>query len=124
MPRAADDQGLRYTVESVLELLAASVTVDEVLADHPDLLRDDVLAALEIGARAAGRRVGPAVGRVKFLIDGQLPARLAESLNQAGHDAVHTSGLPGGNRSTAARSLVAAQQCPSGTPAKRPIPPG
>jgi predicted nuclease of predicted toxin-antitoxin system len=37
---------------------------------------------------------------VKFLIDAQLPARLAELLNQAGHDAVHTSGLPDGNRST------------------------
>jgi len=37
---------------------------------------------------------------VKFLIDAQLPARLAEFLNQAGHDAVHTLGLPDGNRST------------------------
>jgi hypothetical protein len=31
---------------------------------------------------------------VKFLIDAQLPARLAEFLNRAGHDAVHTIGLP------------------------------
>ena len=46
-------RGLRYTVESVLELLAAGMTVDEVLADYPDLERDDVLAALEFGARAA-----------------------------------------------------------------------
>ncbi len=37
---------------------------------------------------------------MKFLIDAQLPARLAEFLNQAGHDAVHTIGLPDGNRST------------------------
>jgi predicted nuclease of predicted toxin-antitoxin system len=37
---------------------------------------------------------------VKFLIDAQLPARLAEFLNRAGHDAVHTIGLPDGNRST------------------------
>ena len=39
-------RGPRYTVESVLELLA----------DYPDLERDDILAALEFGARAAGRR--------------------------------------------------------------------
>ena len=52
-------RGLRYTVESVLDLLAAGMTVDEVLADYPDLERDDVLAALEFGARAAGRRVVP-----------------------------------------------------------------
>jgi predicted nuclease of predicted toxin-antitoxin system len=37
---------------------------------------------------------------VKFLIDAQLPARLAEFLSRAGHDAVHTIGLPDGNRST------------------------
>jgi predicted nuclease of predicted toxin-antitoxin system len=37
---------------------------------------------------------------VKFLIDAQLPARLAEFLNRAGRDAVHTRGLPDGNRST------------------------
>jgi len=37
---------------------------------------------------------------VKFLIDAQLPARLAELLNRAGHDALHTIGLPDGNRST------------------------
>ena len=49
-------RGLRYTVESVLELLAAGMTTDEVLADYPDLERDDILAALEFGARAEGRR--------------------------------------------------------------------
>ena len=37
---------------------------------------------------------------MKFLIDAQLPARLAEFLNQVGHDAVHTLGLPHRNRST------------------------
>jgi predicted nuclease of predicted toxin-antitoxin system len=37
---------------------------------------------------------------VKFLVDAQLPARLARFLNDAGHDAVHTSDLPEGNRST------------------------
>jgi predicted nuclease of predicted toxin-antitoxin system len=37
---------------------------------------------------------------VKFLIDAQLPARLAQLLKRAGHDAVHTSELPAGNRST------------------------
>jgi predicted nuclease of predicted toxin-antitoxin system len=37
---------------------------------------------------------------VKFLIDAQLPTRLAEFLNRAGHDALHTSELPDGNRST------------------------
>jgi predicted nuclease of predicted toxin-antitoxin system len=37
---------------------------------------------------------------VKFLVDAQLPAVLAQLLAQAGHDSIHTSGLPNGNRST------------------------
>jgi predicted nuclease of predicted toxin-antitoxin system len=37
---------------------------------------------------------------VKFLVDAQLPSRLADFLNRAGHDAVHTIALPDGNRST------------------------
>lgn len=49
-------RGLRYTVESLLELLSAGMSVDELLADYPDLERDDVLAALEFGALAAGRQ--------------------------------------------------------------------
>ncbi|MGI8412624.1 MAG: DUF433 domain-containing protein [Solirubrobacteraceae bacterium] len=48
--------GLRYTVENLLELLSAGMTIDEVLADYPDLEREDILAALEFGARAGGRR--------------------------------------------------------------------
>lgn len=52
-------RGLRYTVESLLELLSAGMSIDEVLADYPDLERDDLLAALEFGALAAGRRVVP-----------------------------------------------------------------
>jgi len=49
-------RGLRYPVETLLELLSAGMTNEEVLADYPDLERDDLLAALEFGALAAGRR--------------------------------------------------------------------
>ena len=35
---------------------------------------------------------------MKFLVDAQLPSRLARFLRQAGHDVVHTSDLPDGNR--------------------------
>ena len=49
-------RGLRYTVESLLELLAAGMTIDELLADYPDLERDDVLGALEFAALAVGGR--------------------------------------------------------------------
>lgn len=53
-------RGLRYPVENLLELLAAGMTIEEIITDHPDLERDDLLAALEFGAAAAGmRRVVP-----------------------------------------------------------------
>ncbi len=32
------------------------MTIDEILADHPELERDDLLAALEYPALAVGRR--------------------------------------------------------------------
>jgi predicted nuclease of predicted toxin-antitoxin system len=40
---------------------------------------------------------------VKFLVDAQLPARLARFLSSAGHDALHTMELPDGNRTTDGR---------------------
>lgn len=40
-------RGLRYPVENLLELLASGMTVDEVLEDHPNLERGDLLAVLE-----------------------------------------------------------------------------
>lgn len=47
-------RGLRYPVDMLLELMAAGMTIDEVLADDPDLEREDMLAALEFGALTAG----------------------------------------------------------------------
>ena len=49
-------RGLRYPVENLLETLASGMTIEEVIADHPDLERDDLLAALEFGALASGQR--------------------------------------------------------------------
>jgi uncharacterized protein (DUF433 family) len=46
-------RGLRYPVQMLLELLSSGMSVDEVLADYPELERDDLLAALEFGALAA-----------------------------------------------------------------------
>lgn len=37
---------------------------------------------------------------MKFLVDAQLPRRLAAHLNQAGCDALHTLDLPNGNTTT------------------------
>ena len=40
---------------------------------------------------------------MKFLVDAQLSARLARFLSSVGHDALHTSELPDGNRTTDVR---------------------
>lgn len=52
-------RGLRYPVETLLELLASGMTIEEIIEDHPDLERDDLLAALEFGALVSAQRSVP-----------------------------------------------------------------
>src|SRR5881396_3259206 len=49
-------RGLRYPVETLLELLSSGMTHDEILADYQDLERDDLLAVLAFAARLAQTR--------------------------------------------------------------------
>ena len=65
-------RGLRYPVETILELLSSGMTPEEILADYEDLERADLLAALAFAAR------------------------LSHRLREAGHDALHTLDLPAG----------------------------
>lgn len=44
-------RGMRIRVGDILELLGQGVGFDEVLADFPDLERDDILASLQFAAR-------------------------------------------------------------------------
>lgn len=44
-------RGLRYPVETLLELLSADMTIEQILADYEDLAREDVLAVLAYAAR-------------------------------------------------------------------------
>jgi uncharacterized protein (DUF433 family) len=54
-------RGLRYPVEFLLELLSSGMSADEVLADYPDLERDDVRAALAFAAKVIQiKRLGAA----------------------------------------------------------------
>jgi uncharacterized protein (DUF433 family) len=41
---------MRITVEDILRYLAAEMTIDEILADFPELTKEDVLVALEFSA--------------------------------------------------------------------------
>ena len=49
-------RGLRYPVETLLELLSSGMSVDEILADYEDLERDDLMAALAFAALLARTR--------------------------------------------------------------------
>lgn len=44
-------RGLRYPVENMLELLGAGMSIDELLADYPDLEREDLLACLQYASK-------------------------------------------------------------------------
>ena len=43
-------RGLRYPVESMLELLASGMSIDELLEDYEDLQKEDFLACIEYAA--------------------------------------------------------------------------
>ena len=55
-------RGLRYTVESILELLSSGMAVEEILADYEDLEREDILAVLDFARQLSQiKRIGPIV---------------------------------------------------------------
>ena len=44
-------RGLRYPVDSMLDLMASGMSNEEILEDYPDLKKEDLLACLEYAAR-------------------------------------------------------------------------
>ena len=44
-------RGLRYPVQTILELLASGMTHSEILEDYEDLQEEDLLACLQFAAR-------------------------------------------------------------------------
>lgn len=44
-------RGLRYPVQTMLELLSSGMTINEILDDYEDLEREDLLAVLAYAAR-------------------------------------------------------------------------
>ena len=103
-------RGLRYPVETLLELLSSGMTFDEILTDYQDLERDDLLAVAGI-CREIGKDPSPATGAdVNFIVDAQLPRRAAGWLRAAGCDAVHTLDLPDANHTSDARIIDLAER--------------
>jgi uncharacterized protein (DUF433 family) len=53
-------RGLRYPVETILELLSSGMTSEEILADYEDLEPEDILAALDFAKRLSQvKRIEP-----------------------------------------------------------------
>jgi len=44
-------RGLRYPVETLLELMASGMSIEEILEDYEDLEREDLLAVLQYASR-------------------------------------------------------------------------
>ena len=50
--------GTRITVEHVMREMAAGATIDQILAQHPNLTRKQVQAAIEYGIAASAHPIG------------------------------------------------------------------
>jgi uncharacterized protein (DUF433 family) len=52
-------RGMRWPVEVILDMLGADMTFEEILEDHPDLERDDILACLQFASRTVAGKFLP-----------------------------------------------------------------
>lgn len=53
-------RGLRYPVETILELLSSGMTSEEILVDYEDLEPEDILAVLDFARRLSQvKRIEP-----------------------------------------------------------------
>ena len=67
----------RISVSAVLGQMAAGRTVEDIVADHPQLDREDVLAALAFAAASLGPDAAPVAAH-----DADFPARLQRSIEE------------------------------------------
>ena len=81
-------RGLRITVYDVLEYLASGMTEPEILADFPDLTREDIRACLAFAAERERRLVSIPV-RMRLLFDQNLSWRLREALQDLYPQSLH-----------------------------------
>lgn len=65
-------RGLRYPVETILELLSSGMTPEEILSDYEDLEREDILAALSFATRLSK------VKRIKLALETSHTVLLSE----------------------------------------------
>ena len=71
-------KGTRMSVESILELLASDMKVDEILKDYPILKREHILAAIEYASKLVAKSK-------TYLFDTAKNARSQVSLHEISH---------------------------------------
>lgn len=54
-------RGMRWPVEVILDMLSAGMTPDAIIADHPELEKADISAALEFAKASVSGRIFPKV---------------------------------------------------------------
>jgi uncharacterized protein (DUF433 family)/predicted nuclease of predicted toxin-antitoxin system len=89
-------RGTRITVEQILESLAAGESVDQLVAAHPRLTREAVLAAIEFGARAARRCDLPSACCMKLVADEGVDKPIVDALRNSGFDVIYVAELAAG----------------------------
>jgi uncharacterized protein (DUF433 family) len=47
-------RGMRWTVEIIIDLLGSGMSINEIIEDHPELKRDDILASLQYAKLLVG----------------------------------------------------------------------
>lgn len=54
-------RGMRWPVEVILDLLGSEMTIEEILNDHPELEKEDILASLNYAKLlVSGQTIKPA----------------------------------------------------------------
>jgi len=56
-------RGLRYPVDTILDLMASGMSNDEILDDYPDLEKEDLLACLKYAARITQTKKSQRIAR-------------------------------------------------------------
>ncbi len=54
-------RNMRWPVEVVLDMLGAKMSIDEILQDHPELEKEDILACLQFASKSISGRSIPVV---------------------------------------------------------------
>ena len=50
-------RGMRWPIEVILDMLGSEMTMDEILEDHPELEKEDILASLQYAQLLVSGRI-------------------------------------------------------------------